>query len=260
MKENFQSAHHFDVHARTLTTRTLYIPPRTLEPDAVYKWRLRSSLRVNPRAFFSDQIVTVRVSSSPIVPNLLTGDHRTVFADAPLALEVAPEDPDDARDTQGVAFPFTYVWSCKLLASSGAGSDQIDSESCDLPQNKTPGSYHLSEPRVVFPPGALTPGRTYQFSVRVAREPGAGGRNVDVIMRVTVIERTNATTTTAARNNSNVPALRVVGTPTGVWSASRRLNLYAYVDDCPTLTPRAAPPPGAASRATWTRWGSRRRR
>ena len=239
VKENFQSAHHFDVHARTLTTRTLYIPPRTLEPDAVYKWRLRSSLRVNPRAFFSDQIVTVRVSSSPIVPNLLTGDHRTVFADAPLALEVAPEDPDDARDTQGVAFPFTYVWSCKLLASSGAGSDQTDSESsCDLPQNKTPGSYHLSEPRVVFPPGALTPGRTYQFSVRVAREPGAGGRNVDVPMRVTVIERTNATTTTtAARNNSNVPALRVVGTPTGVWSASRRLNLYAYVDDCPDPDP-----------------------
>jgi len=101
VEENFQSAHHFDVHARTLTTRSLYIPPRTLEPNAVYKWRLRSSLRVNPRAFFSDQIVTVRVSSSPIVPNLLTGDHRTVFADAPLALEVAPEDPDDARDTQG---------------------------------------------------------------------------------------------------------------------------------------------------------------
>ena len=84
----------------------------------------------------------------------------------------------------------------------------------------------------------MTPGRTYQFSVRVAREPGAGGRNVDVPMRVTVIERTNATTTTtAARNNSNVPALRVVGTPTGVWSASRRLNLYAYVDDCPDPDP-----------------------
>jgi len=247
VEENFQSAHHFDVHARTLTTRSLYIPPRTLEPNAVYKWRLRSSLRVNPRAFFSDQIVTVRVSSSPIVPNLLTGDHRTVFADAPLALEVAPEDPDDARDTQGAAFPFTYVWSCKLLTpSSGAGSGRIDSESCDLPPDKTPGSYHLSEPRVVFPPGALTPGRTYEFSVRVAREPVAGGRKVDVPMRVTVIERPNATVTTTvttaqntttARNGSNPPALRVVGTPTGVWSASRRLNLYAYVDDCPGPDP-----------------------
>ena len=216
-------------------------------------------LRVNPRAFFSDQIVTVRVSSSPIVPNLLTEDHRTVFADAPLALEVAPEDPDDARDTQGAAFPFTYVWSCKLLTpSSGAGSDRIDSESCDLPPDKTPGSYHLSEPRVVFPPGALMPGRTYEFSVRVAREPVAGGRKVDVPMRVTVIERPNATVTTTvttaqntatARNGSN-PALRVVGTPTGVWSASRRLNLYAYVDDCPGPDPRPAPSPGAASRAT----------
>ena len=238
VEENFQSAHHFELHARTLTTRSLYIPPRTLEPDAVYKWRLRSSLRVNPRAFFSDQIVTVRVSSSPIVPNLLTGDHRTVFADAPLALEVAPEDPDDARDTQGAAFPFTYVWSCKLLET-----DQIG-ESCDLPPDKTPGSYHLSEPRVVFPPGALTPGRTYEFSVRVAREPVAGGRKVDVPMRVTVVERTNSTTTnstttTTTTNSSlnNAPALRVVGTPTGVWSASRRLNLFAYVDDCPGPDP-----------------------
>ena len=90
------------------------------------------------------------------------------------------------------------------------------------------------------------PGRTYEFSVRVAREPVAGGRKVDVPMRVTVIERPNATVTTTvttaqntatARNGSNPPALRVVGTPTGVWSASRRLNLYAYVDDCPEPDP-----------------------
>ena len=105
----------------------------------------------------------------------------------------------------------------------------------------------------------MMPGRTYEFSVRVAREPVAGGRKVDVPMRVTVIERPNATVTTTvttaqntatARNGSNPPALRVVGTPTGVWSASRRLNLYAYVDDCPGLPPRPAPSPGAASRAT----------
>jgi len=121
------------------------------------------------------------------------------------------------------------VWSCKLHPS---GDD------CDIPAESTPGGYFLSEKRVVFPANALVPDRTYEFGVRVAREPVAGGRKVDVSMRVTVVPSivtadSNATgNATNATSNATAPALRVVGTPSGIWSSSERLNLFAYIDDC----------------------------
>ena len=57
-------------------------------------------------------------------------------------------------------------------------------------------------------------------------------------MRVTVVPSivtadSNATgNATNATSNATAPALRVVGTPSGIWSASERLNLFAYIDDC----------------------------
>jgi hypothetical protein len=54
------------LHLATLTSRALYIPPRTLTAGTTYRWRLRSSLAVND-ALFSDAVVAVHVVGSVTV-------------------------------------------------------------------------------------------------------------------------------------------------------------------------------------------------
>jgi hypothetical protein len=157
------------------------------------------------------------VVSSPIEPNLLGGATRTAFVTAPLDLEVASVDPDDAKDSQGQPYPFTYAWSCAT----------VDGGSCELPPDTTPSAFFTSSPKVVFPAGVLG-ARTYVFSVRVSREPFAVGRSVSVAMSVTLRKPPPGVDVT------NSPAtLRVTGTPTGVASPSDRLTLRAEIANCP---------------------------
>jgi len=226
--DDFPSPEARTLHLATLTSRALYIPPRTLTAGHTYTWRLRSALAVNA-ALFSDAEVNVHVVSSRIETNLLSGAVRTAFLTAPLTLEVAPVDPDDAKNSQGLPYPTAYAWSC----STDDGPD------CLLPSGRFPEAFYTSTPKVIFPAGVLE-ARTYVFTVRIAREPLEAGRDVNVNMMVTL--RTPPSGVNAS--SASAATLRVTGTSTGITATSDRLTLRAEIANCPGGV--------AACGVTWT--------
>ena len=212
------------LHLSTLNAATLYIPPKTLSAGQTYTWRLRSSDDTN-QALYTDALVDVAVSSSPIEPNLVTGAVRSAYVSAPLHMEVNPIDPDDAKDSSGSPYPFTYAWSCATPAGAA----------CDLPVALTPSTYFTSSPKVTFPANALQTG-TYVFSVRVAREPASSNladRDVTVTSTVTLAEPPPPEAGAPAGASKSAATLSVSGPPSGVASPSERLTLRAELAGCP---------------------------
>jgi hypothetical protein len=225
-----------DAHARTLTSRALFIPRRTLRAGETYRWRLRTSLAINPVRFFSDSFAVLRAESSPIEPGAESGANRALFADAPVVLRVDPFDPDDARDANGTPYPFTVRWSCEAFVSNS-------SKTCgDLVKGGFPSSYLEGAKEVVFPPGALVPNATYAFGVVVSKEPLLSGanenarRSVALQMRVTVLP--TPTHLRVRANESGIgesgalPTLRAFGPKSGAASVSERVALRAAVSGC----------------------------
>ena len=108
---------------RTLTSRALFVPRRTLRAGETYTWRLRTALALNPARFFSDAFVVIKAESSPLEAGAESGVFRALFADAPVVLRVNPRDPDDARDATGAPFPLTVRWD--RAAGRGRVHDQL---------------------------------------------------------------------------------------------------------------------------------------
>ena len=247
---DFPSAALRDAHTRTLTSRALFIPRRTLRAGETYRWRLRVSLAVNPVRFFTDAFVVIEAHSSRVEAGPESGAFRALFADSAVALRVNPFDPDDARDAAGVAFPFTADWTCAAFDSAEspdatAVSPDTETECGDHIVGGFPSSYLNGALEVTFPPGALTPGKTYAFSASVSKEPlfltssARESRAARVDMRVKVLARpANLRVRDASAENATVstpgalPSLRAFGPKSGTASVSERVALRAAVSGC----------------------------
>jgi len=214
-----------DVHVaynKTLRTRALYVPPKVLAGGFKYTWRLRTSSGTNP-GFYSDVTASATVTVGAIDANPITGVDRTAFIGAPLLLGVDPVDPDDARDTKGAPYSFTYAWSC-ALSSGGA---------CGLPADKVPGTFYSpTASTVTLPAATLTSGKEYVFSVVVAKEPSVAGRSVTVAMRVKAA--TGPSVLVGAASRASNASIVVSGPSAGLVSPSERVTLRADVRDCST--------------------------
>ena len=209
-----------DAHLATTRTRALYVPPNVLRAGETYRWRLRTTLDVNPARFFTDTFVTLDVASSPLDVAAAAGTSVVAFHNAPLVLSVDARDPDDAADARGVPYPFTYAWSCATLVG----------DACDVNPARVPESFHSSAPTVTFPSGTFHVGDAFVFTANVAREPVAVGRDVTVSTTVRIVE--GPATSTVAAAPTPAPSLRVEGPPGGIVAASSRVALRARVYDC----------------------------
>jgi len=248
-----------DAHAKTRTSRALFIPRRTLRAGETYRWRLRTSLAINPVRFFSDSFAVIQAESSPIEAGAESGVNRHLFADAPVVLRVDPFDPDDARDATGAPYPFTVRWSCEAFvsttyessesnddadgtASSSGDTTNVGTTCGDLVKGGFPSSYLEGKKEVVFPPGSLAPGVTYHFGVSVSKEPLLANvrRSVSLEMRVTVLPtptylRVRVNETTEGSGDEKIgalPTLRAFGPKSGAASVSERVTFRAAVSGC----------------------------
>jgi hypothetical protein len=237
----------------------LFIPRRTLRAGETYRWRLRTSLAINPVRFFSDSFAVIQAESSPIEAGAESGVNRHLFADAPVVLRVDPFDPDDARDATGAPYPFTVRWSCEAFvsttyessesnddadgtASSSGDTTNVGTTCGDLVKGGFPSSYLEGKKEVVFPPGSLAPGVTYHFGVSVSKEPLLANvrRSVSLEMRVTVLPtptylRVRVNETTEGSGDEKIgalPTLRAFGPKSGAASVSERVTFRAAVSGC----------------------------
>ena len=215
----------------SLEKNALFIPRRTLQAGATYVWRLRTSLSVNPSRFYADSVVKLELQSSPISVGLKSGSHRRIFENAPVAMEVAPHDPDETKDSFGVAFPFTISWTCEK--ESGEVNDSGNHELTPCVGLALPDAFLNGESLVNFPPNALTPGSTYVFTVTVQKEPlhTGAGRVVTETMFVTVLPA-SGNVVAGISPHGVLPALTAYGPATGTVSVTNRLAIRAATIGC----------------------------
>ena len=225
-------------HLRTLTSRALFVPRRTLRAGETYTWRLRTALALNPARFFSDAFVVIKAESSPLEAGAESGVFRALFADAPVVLRVNPRDPDDARDATGAPFPLTVRWDCSIVGGDDTDTDTDDTDSVpcgDHIAGGFPSAFLDGASSVTFAPGTLAAGKTYAFGARVQKEPLTDGaeRAVALEMRVRVLERpAHVRVRENAEGGGALPTLRAFGPKSGEASVSERVALRAAISGC----------------------------